>query len=520
MRLNLVPAAVIIAALSMPAAAMAGSEGGAGPGGAAGANHGAPRPIFTSSLAFGAGYDRPAGSPQVRVLQRRLAAEGFRPGPIDGLYGPRTTVAISRFQAARGLTVDGVAGPTTLRALSSPVTTLYPGAGYGYGGSRLVGDLQRLLTRAGYDPGPVDGRYGPRTERAVKRFQTGHRLRADGIAHPRTFTALREEAQPRNRARSAARPLTPSLTTGSRPRSASPALVHAPVPALVTRTRDHSGGWSILWPALLATALAGTLLVIAVAYSRRLRAAQPSPSANGSANGHVPGSSPPQKPGVVNGHVSTKPTRATEDGADADDAFRLGVLFEEQDDLAAAMAAYRKADQVGHAAAASNLGVLLERSGDLAGAEAAYRRADERGDRNGAFNLAMLLEEHNDLTGAEAAYRRADDQAHAAAASNLGVLLERRGDRDGAQAAYQRADERGDANGAFNRAVLLEELGDLAAAEAAYRRADQRGPAEVANASRAALRALAAGPNGAHIKRGEKRPGGGRARNGGARNVR
>jgi tetratricopeptide (TPR) repeat protein len=100
------------------------------------------------------------------------------------------------------------------------------------------------------------------------------------------------------------------------------------------------------------------------------------------------------------------------------------------------------------------------------------------------------------------------------------VLLERRGDRDGAQAAYQRADERGDANGAFNLAVLLEELGEPAAAEAAYRRADQRGPAEVANASRAALRALGAGPNGDHVTSAGKGPGRARAGNGGARNVR
>ncbi|MGE0583708.1 MAG: TIGR02594 family protein [Flavobacteriaceae bacterium] len=52
-----------------------------------------------------------------RAVQARLAALGFDPGPIDGVRGRRTIVAIKAFQAAHGLTLDGLAGPLTFAAL-------------------------------------------------------------------------------------------------------------------------------------------------------------------------------------------------------------------------------------------------------------------------------------------------------------------------------------------------------------------------------------------------------------------
>lgn len=50
--------------------------------------------------------------------------------------------------------------------------------------------LQRRLLDAGHDPGPVDGRFGPRTERAVLTFQGSAGLVRDGIVGPRTWGAL------------------------------------------------------------------------------------------------------------------------------------------------------------------------------------------------------------------------------------------------------------------------------------------------------------------------------------------
>ncbi len=53
----------------------------------------------------------------VRDIQAALAARGYKPGPIDGIWGRQTASAVRRFQSAIGLEVDGIVGPLTLTAL-------------------------------------------------------------------------------------------------------------------------------------------------------------------------------------------------------------------------------------------------------------------------------------------------------------------------------------------------------------------------------------------------------------------
>jgi lysozyme family protein len=129
----------------------------------------------------------------VRTLQRQLARLGFAPGPVDGRYGPMTGQAVDRFQGAVGLTIDGIAGPRTLGALSAtPSDALLPGAGYQQpAGSGRVRALQRRLARLGFAAGPIDGRYGPLTTQAVDRLQHSRGLLMDGIVGAHTLAALR-----------------------------------------------------------------------------------------------------------------------------------------------------------------------------------------------------------------------------------------------------------------------------------------------------------------------------------------
>lgn len=53
----------------------------------------------------------------VVTIQKKLIRWGYLDGEADGIYGPRTTAAIRRFQSINGLKVDGMAGPETLAAL-------------------------------------------------------------------------------------------------------------------------------------------------------------------------------------------------------------------------------------------------------------------------------------------------------------------------------------------------------------------------------------------------------------------
>jgi uncharacterized protein (TIGR02594 family) len=53
----------------------------------------------------------------IREVQEALAALGYRPGPLDGIWGRQTQAAVRAFQSDHGLEADGIVGPMTLAAL-------------------------------------------------------------------------------------------------------------------------------------------------------------------------------------------------------------------------------------------------------------------------------------------------------------------------------------------------------------------------------------------------------------------
>jgi len=97
---------------------------------------------------------------KVRELQALLRRAGFDAGPVDGDFGPATLHAVRAFQAAKGLSVDGIAGPETMAALARyrqrpdeapgdvPVTRdpdVGVGVGVGVGGGAALETAKRTV---------------------------------------------------------------------------------------------------------------------------------------------------------------------------------------------------------------------------------------------------------------------------------------------------------------------------------------------------------------------------------------
>jgi peptidoglycan hydrolase-like protein with peptidoglycan-binding domain len=131
-----------------------------------------------------------SGSADVAALQVGLWRHGLYRGDVDGLFGPMTTTAVQKLQRRAGLTPDGVPGSATRSALGrfgrTPDRVLGPRA-FGWDVARL----QFLLAWHGFPSGPFDGRYGPRVEGAVRRFQEWAGLQLDGRAGPEVMANLR-----------------------------------------------------------------------------------------------------------------------------------------------------------------------------------------------------------------------------------------------------------------------------------------------------------------------------------------
>jgi peptidoglycan hydrolase-like protein with peptidoglycan-binding domain len=132
-----------------------------------------------------------AASARVAALQVALRAHGVYSGTVDGLQGPGTTAALRRFQAAKGLAADGIAGPQTRKALGAqgrhPVGSRVLHSGHrGWD----VAALQFALETHGFPLGTVDGGFGAHTKAAVMRLQAWAGLTADGVAGPATMQVL------------------------------------------------------------------------------------------------------------------------------------------------------------------------------------------------------------------------------------------------------------------------------------------------------------------------------------------
>jgi DNA invertase Pin-like site-specific DNA recombinase len=116
-----------------------------------------PRGWSAGSVGAGVGYATPNGSRRVREVQRRLARRGYRPGAVDGRFGPRTRAAVMWFQTKHGLPRSGrvdarsiatlrQAPRTRTRDVSDPLSAAQKEAG------APARPLPAATTGGGYNP--------------------------------------------------------------------------------------------------------------------------------------------------------------------------------------------------------------------------------------------------------------------------------------------------------------------------------------------------------------------------------
>lgn len=141
---------------------------------------------------------------EVVKLQKALIEQGFLSGKADGIFGPVTRAAVMAFQKAKGLAVDGIAGPKTLAALYGSTapsegssSNEQPGKGTNISRTLKRGDrgqdvvtLQNRLNQLNFNCGKADGIFGNATYAAVVAFQKKNGLVPDGIVGPKTLAAL------------------------------------------------------------------------------------------------------------------------------------------------------------------------------------------------------------------------------------------------------------------------------------------------------------------------------------------
>lgn len=139
-----------------------------------------------------------AGS-DVKELQQQLVNLGYMQQKYTtGYYGSITENAVKTYQKAKGLTVDGIAGPQTLSKLfsssttSSTTTKLDTSKVYRlYDESSGVKAMQQALVNLGYmQQKHTTGYFGSLTLAAVKSFQKNNNLTVDGVAGYNTLSKL------------------------------------------------------------------------------------------------------------------------------------------------------------------------------------------------------------------------------------------------------------------------------------------------------------------------------------------
>jgi peptidoglycan hydrolase-like protein with peptidoglycan-binding domain len=132
------------------------------------------------------------GAP-VRELHERLESLGLASADEPERFGTATEASVEAFQRSHGLPITGVVDATTWSRLVESgwrlgQRLLYTTRPHQRGDD--VAELQTRLAQLGFDPGRIDGIFGPLLEGALRDFQRNRGLPVDGTLTRATLNDL------------------------------------------------------------------------------------------------------------------------------------------------------------------------------------------------------------------------------------------------------------------------------------------------------------------------------------------
>ena len=133
----------------------------------------------------------------VEAVQKELSNSGLYVGPIDGVAGRRTQLAIAAYQRNNGLDQDGRATPDLIDHIKlTREFAAAAGVSENDGpGPDTIRKVQERLAELGYEPGAINGELGQNTEAAIRRFERDHGIAESGTINVELIAEIERLAE-------------------------------------------------------------------------------------------------------------------------------------------------------------------------------------------------------------------------------------------------------------------------------------------------------------------------------------
>jgi peptidoglycan hydrolase-like protein with peptidoglycan-binding domain len=135
--------------------------------------------------------------PVVEAVQKELSISGLYVGPIDGVAGKRTQLAVLAYQRSNSLNQDGRATPDLIDHIKL-TREFAAAAGVSENdalGTDTIRKVQEKLAELGYAPGAINGELGQNTEAAIRQFERDRGIAESGTINGELIAEIERVAE-------------------------------------------------------------------------------------------------------------------------------------------------------------------------------------------------------------------------------------------------------------------------------------------------------------------------------------